>query len=167
MPSSNDLRPYRPCVGMAIFNSKGQVWLGHRNQPNSNNPYVWQFPQGGIDPGEDAELAAIRETEEETGISVQHLAPLGRAQKPLYYDYPPDVQKNPRTVKFKGQKQFWFAVRFTGTDQEINLRAHLPQEFSEWKWGELSSTPNLIVPFKRKVYEQLVIEFSPYAKPVK
>lgn len=166
MTSPQDSRPYRPCAGMVIFNENGQVWLGHRTQSPPDNPYVWQFPQGGIDPGETAEYAAIRETEEETGISVQKLVPLAHTSNPLYYDYPTNISKNPRTTKFRGQKQFWFAVRFTGSPADINLRAHLPQEFSEWKWGNLQDTPKLIVPFKRKVYEQLVVEFAHYANPV-
>lgn len=149
---------------MAIFNTLGQVWLGRRAR--ETGPYVWQFPQGGIDPGETAQYAAIRETEEETGISVQHLKPLGQIKKPLFYDYPPDVAKNPRTVKWRGQKQVWFAARFIGTPKDINLAVHTPPEFSDWKWGALTDTPDLIVPFKRKIYEQLAIEFAPYAKPV-
>jgi len=164
LETNPDKRLYRPCVGMVIFNYKGQVWLGRRK--HQDGPYQWQFPQGGIDPGETPEYAAIRETEEETGISVQKMEPLGSSQSELFYDYPPDVAKNPRTVKWRGQRQQWFAVRFKGERSDVNLRAHLPQEFSEWKWGELSETPELIVPFKRKVYEQLAIEFAPFAKPL-
>ncbi len=155
---------YRPCVGTVIFNREGQVWLGRRK--GQSGPYQWQFPQGGIDPGETPEYAAIRETEEETGISVQHLSPLGQAEQELFYDYPADIAKNPRTAKWKGQRQKWFATRFRGEASDVNLKAHLPQEFSEWRWGELSETPELIVPFKRKVYEHLIIEFAPYANPV-
>lgn len=166
MSKPQDLRPYRPCVGMIIFNDEGLVWLGHRHHTDPGNTFVWQFPQGGIDPGETSEYAAIREAEEETGISVQHLVPLGQTRAPLYYDYPADISKNPRTVKWRGQKQDWFAVRFKGKASDVNLNAHYPPEFSKWKWGHLSDTPDLIVPFKRKVYEQLVIEFAPYARPV-
>lgn len=156
---------YRPCVGVVIFNPAGQVWIGHRAR--QSGPYVWQFPQGGIDPGEDTEYAAIREMEEETGISVQHVAPLGRAQGELLYDYPADVEKNPRTLKWRGQRQTWFAVRFQGSEQDININAQRPPEFSEWRWGDLSEIPELIVPFKRKVYERLVIEFEAFSNPVK
>lgn len=166
MSTPKDLRPYRPCVGMVIFNPEGLVWLGHRSQIGAKTSYVWQFPQGGIDPGETSEYAAIRETEEETGISVQHLRPLAQTRTPLFYDYPPDVSKNPRTIKWRGQKQDWFAVRFTGSTNDIDLNAHEPPEFCKWKWGHLAETPDLIVPFKRKVYEQLVIEFAAFAKPV-
>ena len=160
-----DPNSYRPCVGTVIFNDHGQVWVGKRARETGR--YVWQFPQGGIDPGETAEYAAIREMEEETGISVQKVAPLGQSKTELFYDYPADVQKNPRTVKWRGQRQIWFALRFSGGSTDINLNAQYPAEFSKWRWGKLSETPELIVPFKRKVYEQLVKEFAPYANPVK
>lgn len=149
---------------MVIFNPKGQVWLGKRF--GQSGPYQWQFPQGGVDPGEAPEYAAIRETEEETGISVQKLAPLGFTRSELFYDYPADIKPTPRTKLWKGQRQIWYAVRFLGGPKDVNLAIHTPQEFSEWRWGNLSETPELIVPFKRKVYEQLVIEFAPYAKPL-
>lgn len=149
---------------MVIFNSLGQVWLGRRI--NQEGPYQWQFPQGGIDEGETAEHAAIRETEEETGISVQNLSPLGSTQNELFYDYPDDIRQTPRTKKWKGQRQMWFATRFQGGPEDVDLNAFSHREFSEWRWGELSETPTLIVPFKRNVYDQLVIEFAPYAKPV-
>ncbi len=156
---------YRPAAGVAIFNRHGQVWLGRRAGEQSE--YVWQFPQGGIDPGESAEYAAIREMEEETGISVQNVAPLGRVDKELFYTYPADIEKNSRTRLWQGQRQSWFALRFTGHDAHINIKATQPQEFSEWKWGNLSDTPQLIIPFKREVYERLAIEFDAFAKPVK
>ena len=156
---------YRPCVGVAIFNPKGQVWIGKR--AGETGPYIWQFPQGGIDPGETPEYAAIRELEEETGISVQSVAPLGQSSAEFFYDYPEDVQKNSRTRKWRGQRQIWYALRFVDDNSWVNINAQQPAEFSEWKWGDLTDTPNLIVPFKRKVYEQLVIEFADFANPVK
>jgi len=149
---------------MVIFNPQGQVWLGRRI--HQDGPYQWQFPQGGVDQGEVVEFAAIRETEEETGISVQNLSPLGQTSDELYYDYPADIRTTPRTKKWKGQRQMWFAVRFHGGPDDINLKAYSHQEFSEWRWGDLAETPALIVPFKRKVYEELVIAFAPYAKPM-
>ncbi len=149
---------------MVIFNAQGQVWLGRRIK--QKGAYQWQFPQGGVDKGETAEFAALRETEEETGISVQHLSPLGQAPDELLYDYPADIRQTPRTKKWKGQRQMWFATRFHGGPDDVNLKAYTHQEFSEWRWGELAETPGLIVPFKRKVYEQLVIAFAAYAKPI-
>ena len=166
MPNSTASRDlYRPCVGVAIFNVKGQVWIGKR--AGETGPYIWQFPQGGIDAGETPEYAAIRELEEETGISVQSVAPLGQASAEFFYDYPEDVQKNSRTRKWRGQRQIWYALRFVDENSRVNINAQQPAEFSEWKWGNLADTPNLIVPFKRKVYEQLVIEFADFANPVK
>ena len=164
MPSHPKRNLYRPCVGMVIFNTQGQVWLGRRIKQKGS--YQWQFPQGGIDKGETAEFAAIRETEEETGISVQHLTPLGQTVDELFYDYPANIRQTPRTKKWKGQRQIWFATRFHGGAKDVNLNAYTHQEFSEWRWGDLSETPALIVPFKRKVYEQLAIEFAPYAKAI-
>lgn len=149
---------------MVIFNDLGQVWLGRR--VHQDGPYQWQFPQGGIDDGETPEHAAIRETEEETGISVQYLSPLGVTQNELFYEYPSHIRQTPRTKKWNGQRQIWFATRFHGQAKNIDLGAFSHREFSEWRWGVLSETPALIVPFKRKVYEQLAIEFAPYAKPV-
>jgi len=149
---------------MVIFNSQGKVWLGRRI--HQDGPYQWQFPQGGVDLGENPEHAAIRETEEETGISVLHLSPLGQTTSELYYDYPAHIRSTPRTKKWKGQRQLWFAARFHGKASDVDLKAYSHQEFSEWRWGDLAETPELIVPFKRNVYEQLTIEFAPYAKPV-
>ncbi|NNE58849.1 MAG: RNA pyrophosphohydrolase [Hellea sp.] len=156
-------RPYRPCVGMVIFNSEGLVWLGRRAR--ESGPYVWQFPQGGVDPGETPVFAAIRETEEETGISVQNLAPLGRIEGELYYDYPADIEQNVRTRRWRGQRQSWFATRFTGVDSDVDLNAQTPPEFSQWRWGTLAETLNLVVPFKRRVYSHLIQEFSMFAHP--
>jgi len=142
---------------------QGKVWLGRR--AGQTGQYVWQFPQGGIDPGEEAEYAAIREMEEETGISVQKVSPLGRLNKELIYDYPDHIRNTPRTQRWHGQRQSWFALMFHGKPSDVNVSAHSPIEFSEWRWGDLHTTPDLIVPFKRKVYEQLVVRFERYAKP--
>ncbi len=155
---------FRPCTGVVIFNPDGLVWLGKR--AGQTGDYVWQFPQGGIDAGETPEYAAIRETEEETGISVQHLAPLGKISEELYYEYPENVRVTPRTKLWSGQRQSWYAFRFTGSKTDVNLNAHEPPEFSDWRWGKLSETPNLIVPFKRPVYERLASEFEHFAKPL-
>jgi len=150
---------------VVIFNPEGKVWLGRR--AGEKTKYVWQFPQGGVDPGEDIEYAAIREMEEETGISVQHVSLLGSIDRELFYTYPADVAKNPRTRKWRGQRQNWFALRFSGKDSDVNIAATRPQEFSDWRWGELSETTNLIIPFKRTVYEELAKEFERFAKPIK
>lgn len=155
---------YRPAVGVAIFNLDGKVWVGHRK--GEKGAHVWQMPQGGVDPGESYEFAAMREMEEETGIRLTHVQPLGFIDKELFYDFPED-HVGKRGEKWRGQRQIWFAVRFTGRKQDINIKFQSPPEFSKWKWVKLSKTPELIVPFKHKVYKKVAKEFTDYAHPVK
>ena len=159
---ARDPADYRPCVGICIFNKKGRVWLGHRFA--ESGPHCWQFPQGGLDAGESPEFGALRELFEETGITIEHLAPLGRMEDWLYYDFPPGMRSR-KGRAHKGQRQLWFAYRFTGPDKAVDLKSHGPQEFSKWKWAKLAKTPDTVVPFKRGVYERLVREFAPFAKP--
>lgn len=150
--------PYRPCVGVVLFNPAGLVFVGRRI--DTDIP-AWQMPQGGIDPGEDLERAALRELQEEVGTANVDI--LGRTRDWLYYDLPPNLLGKVWKGRYRGQKQHWFAMRFRGTDEEIDLNAHHP-EFADWKWVPLQSTPGLIVPFKRGIYETLVDEFGRYAK---
>ena len=156
---------YRPAAGIVVFNKKGQVWLGKR--ASKKTQHIWQFPQGGIDAGESAEFGAIRELREETGISIEHLSPLAHIKDELFYDFPPHYAGKGRMKKWTGQRQSWFAYRFSGADTDVNLDFQTPAEFSDWRWAELSEAPALIIPFKRKVYEQLVTEFEVFAHPVK
>lgn len=156
---------YRPAAGVAIFNTQGQVWLGRRS--GEKTQHVWQMPQGGIDKGEDAESAALREMYEETGIATQHVTVLGRVEGELFYDFPEQYRTHRRTKNWRGQRQSWFALRFNGKDTDVNITRQSPPEFSSWRWGTLDETPELIIPFKRKVYEQLAIEFADYARPLK
>jgi len=153
---------YRPCVGIAVFNTDGLVWLGRRF--GQTGPHVWQMPQGGIDDGEVPTQAASRELFEETGITQDMVTPLGEIDDWLYYDFPPDHKQKPGRY-WLGQRQRWFAYRFHGDETKIDLKAHGPQEFSEWKWHPLSQAPQIIVPFKRGVYERLVAEFEGFAQP--
>lgn len=154
-----DLSLYRPNVGVVLFNGDGRVWLGHRI--NTPGPWRWQFPQGGVDEGEDLETAARRELWEETGVrSVEYL---DRTPGWIAYDFPPDLGGPRAKWGHKGQKQVWFAYRFTGTDAEIDLTAHGEQEFDAWRWARLDETPALIVPFKRAVYEQVLTAFARFA----
>ena len=154
---------YRPCVGVILFNKAGQVFLGHRN--NSPTPYVWQFPQGGIDKGEIPYEAALRELQEETGVLPNLVSDLGTIEDWVYYDFPPEFQQSKKARGRKGQRQRWFAFLFLGNDDQIDLEADDEVEFSEWRWGTLEEAPNLIVPFKRAIYERLACEFAGFAKP--
>ncbi len=158
-------REYRPAAGVVLFNAKGQVWLGRR--AGTQTQHVWQFPQGGIDPGETSEHAAIRELHEETGIAVQNIAPLAAIEPELFYDFPTDYIGSTgvggRMKKWRGQRQSWFAFRFIGTDADVDLNHQSPAEFSDWRWGELAEAPALVIPFKRKVYERLLVEFGRFA----
>lgn len=155
-----DLSAYRPNVGVVLFNAKGQVWLGKRAETPA--PWNWQFPQGGVDEGEDLEAAARRELKEETGVTSVEL--LGRTHDWLTYDFPADVMKGPKGWRgFKGQKQMWFAFRLTGPDSEIDLFADDDVEFETWRWGELSEAANLIIPFKKPIYEAVAAAFGEWA----
>ena len=154
---------HRPCVGVAVFNKKGQVWVGKRL--GQKGPHSWQMPQGGIDKNERPEHAAIREMYEETGITLEMVRPLGEIDAWLTYDFPAwHTQKKGRN--WLGQTQKWYAFRLIGKTKHIDLKAHGPQEFSKWKWVNIEDLPDLIVPFKRDVYEEIVVKFARFAKPV-
>lgn len=163
MPDAADL-PYRPCVGVLVFNAAGLVWAGHRKAaPNSEEEgsgQLWQMPQGGIDEGEDPEMAALRELYEETGIS--SVRPLGSTAGWLTYDLPPHLLGKALKGRYRGQKQMWFAYRFEGEESEIRIDpppdGHAA-EFDAWEWKKLEDMPRLIVPFKRDLYQRLVAEF--------
>lgn len=163
MPVANFKKSaYRRCVGVVMFNAQGKVWVGKR--AGEDGPFVWQFPQGGIDAGEPSHFAALRELYEETGTNISNLKPLGKAKDWLYYDFPED-HKSRRLKNWAGQRQRWYAYRYTGKDADFNLNMHEPAEFTQFKWVDLSTTPEIVVPFKRKVYEQLALEFEGFAAP--
>ena len=155
---SPDLSAYRPNVGVVLFHPDGHVWLGRRAKTPA--PYNWQFPQGGVDAGEDLETAARRELAEETGVTSVTL--LGRTDGWLTYDFPPE-HSGKLARGFKGQRQVWFAFRFDGEAAEIDLNAHGTPEFDAWRWGRLSEVCDLIVPFKRPTYEAVVRAFHDFA----
>lgn len=160
---------YRPAAGIALFSRTGKLFLGRRASAVSKavpSGFFWQMPQGGIDPGEDAMAAAIRELREETGVRPCHISPLGWSEDWLIYDFPADYQGSRKARGFSGQKQMWFAFLFTGTDADINLNAQQPPEFSDWRWGSLDEAVNLIVPFKKKVYRNIARQFRRFETSV-
>jgi putative (di)nucleoside polyphosphate hydrolase len=161
--------PYRPCVGMMVFNRAGLVFIGRRlgGPEHTDDTHVWQMPQGGLDEGEDPYQAALRELYEETSIrSVQLLA---ESKRWYTYDLPPELVGKAWKGKYRGQTQKWFAFRFTGDDSEIDIAhpgggEHEP-EFVEWRWEKMERLPELVVPFKRKVYEEVIAEFARFSAP--
>jgi putative (di)nucleoside polyphosphate hydrolase len=153
--------PYRPCVGCMVFNNAGRVFLGRRILQEAGEN--WQMPQGGIDDGEDARAAALRELEEETGITKAKI--IGEVPEWLTYDLPHELIGTALKGKYRGQRQKWFALRFTGSDKDVDLNAHKHVEFDEYRWVEIDEVVRLIVPFKRQVYQSVVDIFRPLAKP--
>ena len=160
--------PYRPCAGLAVFNRAGRVFIGRRidGPEHVDNIHVWQMPQGGIDPGEDPWPAALRELHEETNIS--SVEKLGEIKEWLVYDIPREIVGQAWGGRYRGQKQKWYALRFTGEESEIDIAhpagGHDP-EFVEWRWERLANLPAMVVPFKRAVYERVVQEFSRFVPP--
>lgn len=161
---------YRPCVGITVINPEGLVWIGCRaDSPGEEegSGAWWQMPQGGIDSGEDPAAAALRELIEETGMRTVRI--LGETKGWLRYDLPEHLVGKAWGGRYRGQEQKWFAVRFLGEESEIDITppvGHKP-EFTQWRWAPLSEVGNLIVPFKREVYLQVIEAFAPYARPGK
>lgn len=149
--------PYRPCVGLMLVNAHGQVFVGRRIDERAGE--AWQMPQGGIDEGEELVPAAMRELHEETGLTPEHVTVLAQSREEHFYDLPAELLGKLWGGKYRGQRQAWLLLRFTGQDDDVVLDAHDPAEFCEWKWVEPDQLPDLIVPFKRRVYRQVVEEF--------
>ena len=148
--------PYRPCAGVMLINRDGLVFVGQRLDSVLE---AWQMPQGGIDPGEDPLEAAYRELWEETGVARDHAQLIATAPEELTYDLPDDLVAKVWKGKWRGQRQRWFLFRFTGQDSDVNIQTADP-EFRAWRWLEPAELPEMIVPFKRPVYERVVKEFA-------
>ncbi|CDO37483.1 MULTISPECIES: RNA pyrophosphohydrolase [Novosphingobium] len=149
--------PYRPCVGVMLVNADGKVFVGKRIDTKEGD--WWQMPQGGVDDGEDLREAALRELHEETGVTERHVTILSRTKEELLYDLPDELLGKLWKGKYRGQRQHWFLARFEGSDEDVDLEAHNPPEFCDWKWVEAALLPDLIVPFKKRVYRSVVEEF--------
>lgn len=148
---------YRFGVGICLFNEDGKVFVGER----LDTPNAWQMPQGGADSNEFVDQAALRELQEETGIISVKILEI--AQDPIFYDLPPELSTKLWNGKYRGQEQIWIAMRFTGHEDEINLQSHSQHEFANWKWADLQDTLELIVPFKKDVYEKVIAMFGKYS----
>lgn len=161
--------PYRPCVGLMLINREGLVFVGRRRREagpeHVDETHAWQMPQGGIDPGEEPYAAALRELHEETNVRSVEL--LAEAPDWYSYDLPGPVAGRAWRGRYRGQIQRWFALRFTGPDSEIDI--HQPAggrhkaEFDAWRWERMERLPELIIPFKRQVYDNVVTAFASLA----
>lgn len=157
--------PYRPNVGAALFNRAGLVFVARRADfPNAEGaPGGWQLPQGGIDADEDPRVAVLRELEEEIGTGRATI--LGEHDTWLTYDLPPELIGKALGGRYRGQRQRWFALRFTGADSDIRLDLDPHPEFDAWRWAALSELPSLAVGFKRPIYDVLAASFARFAVP--
>ncbi|MCY4481071.1 MAG: RNA pyrophosphohydrolase [Rhodospirillales bacterium] len=153
--------PYRPCVGVLLFNARRLVFVGRRIDMVQE---AWQMPQGGIDRGEDPRETALRELEEETGVTPDKVKLLAETQEWLRYDLPPHLINRVWRGRYRGQEQKWFAARFLGTDADIDVDTAHP-EFSDWRWSPADELAANAVSFKRELYEAVIAEFRPFLSP--
>ena len=155
----NDPALYRPCVGVMLVNAQSRAFVGKRIDNKEGD--FWQMPQGGVDEGEDPGRAVLRELWEETGAAAEHVEVVTRLPQELFYELPDNLKGKLWGGRYLGQRQTWYLARFTGNDGDIDLEAHDPPEFFEWKWVDPDLLPELIVPFKREVYAAIVAGFRP------
>jgi putative (di)nucleoside polyphosphate hydrolase len=140
-----------------MVNRDGLVFVGQRIDNKEGD--AWQMPQGGVDPGEDVEAAALRELGEETGVKPEQIQFLARTKEELLYDLPEELVGRLWKGKYRGQRQIWFLARFLGNDADIDIATEEP-EFNAWRWNPAETLPDLIVPFKKKIYRAVVAEFK-------
>jgi len=150
--------PYRPAAGVMLINAESRVWVGQRIDTTLE---AWQMPQGGLDEGEEPLEGALRELEEETGISRDLVALIARAGRELLYDLPEDMIAKLWKGRYRGQRQHWFLFRFLGRDADVVLETAHP-EFRAWRWADPEDLPHLIVPFKKDLYHAVLDEFRPH-----
>lgn len=162
MSRSSPGRPHRRGVGAVLFDKRGRVLVARRLDTPGE---AWQLPQGGLDAGESPRRAVLRELAEEIGTARARI--IGECRRWLAYDLPPALAARAWGGRYRGQKQKWFALRFTGRDADIRVDTDADPEFGAWKWARLEDLPGLIVAFKRPVYRALVVEFRRFAKPVR
>jgi putative (di)nucleoside polyphosphate hydrolase len=155
-----EITAYRACVGVMLLNRAGLVWIGRRfdKQNDEGKGHWWQMPQGGIDKNEDAQKAALRELAEETAVTSATL--IAEAPRWYNYDLPAHLIGKSWNGKYRGQTQKWFAARFDGEDSEVDLAppGH-KQEFDQWRWAKMDELADIVVPFKRPVYEKVIAAF--------
>ncbi len=154
--------PYRPCAGIMIMNAEGKLFLGLRVDTKAE---AWQLPQGGIDDGEDAQAAALRELGEETGIAPDKVSLIVEAPGEYRYDLPDELIGKVWKGRWRGQRMRWFLYRFSGDDTDVNI-ATAHQEFRDWRWADQAEVIALAVPFKRDIYAAVFAALAPHLQGI-
>ena len=147
---------YRPCAGVMLLDREGRVFVGQRIDTVLE---AWQMPQGGIDPGEDAQVAALRELGEETGVAPDKVELIAAAPQEFFYDLPPELIGKVWRGKWRGQRQRWFLYRFLGDESDVDIATPEP-EFRAWRWADAAELPGLAAPFKQQLYRDVLAAFA-------